>query len=64
LSSLLPLTESIPPVRGQVGAPLTKPAEVVADRGYDSDRHRMKLSGRGIRTAIASRNTPTAAGWA
>ena len=30
----------------------------MADRGYDSDPHRRQLSGRGIRTAIARRNTP------
>ena len=53
----MPLIEAIPPIRGKVGAPLTRPREVIADRGYDSDPHRMKLSGRGIRTKIARRNT-------
>ena len=62
MTQLLPLIEAIPPVRGKAGAPLTKPRRVVADRGYDSDPHRMKLSGRGIRTAIARRNTPHGSG--
>ena len=62
MTQLLPLIEAIPPVRGVPGAPLTKPAEVVADRGYDSDPHRMKLSGRGIRTYIARRGRPHGSG--
>lgn len=58
VTQLIPLIDAIPPVGGKPGAPLRKPREVMADRGYDSDRHRMKLSGRGIPTAIARRNTP------
>lgn len=34
---------------------MRKPGEVMGDRGYDSDPHRMELSGRGIATAIARR---------
>jgi transposase len=62
VTQLLPLIDALPPVRGLRGAPLTKPPEVAADRGYDSDRHRMTLSGRGIRTAIARRNAPHGSG--
>ena len=62
MTQLIPLVDAIPPVRGRPGAPLTKPPEVVGDRGYDSDPHRMALSGRGIRTAIARRNTPHGSG--
>ena len=62
MTQLLPLIEAIPPVRGVPGAPLTKPPEVVADRGYDSDPHRMKLSGKGVRTFIARRNRPHGSG--
>lgn len=54
---MLPLIEAIPPIAGWAGAPLSKPPEVVADRGYDSDPHRMTLSGGGIKTLIARRQT-------
>ena len=55
VTQLLPLIDAIPPIGGQVGAPLRKPQEVMGDRGYDSDPHRMQLSARGIATAIARR---------
>ena len=62
VTRLVPLVDAIPPVRGKVGAPLTKPKLVMADRGYDSDANRMALSGKGIRTAIARRNTDHGSG--
>src|SRR5271170_1029243 len=55
VTQLIPLVDAIPPIAGKPGAPLRKPREVMADRGYDSDSHRMELSGRGIATAIARR---------
>jgi transposase len=55
VTQLLPLVEAIPPIAGQVGAPLRKPRQVMGDRAYDSDPHRRKLSVRGIATAIARR---------
>ena len=57
VTQLLPLIDAIPPIRGVAGAPLTRPPEVIADRGYDSDPHRQQLSGQGIRPTIARRNT-------
>lgn len=62
VTQLLPLIDAIPPVRGKVGGPLTKPKEVLADRADDSNRHRMKLSCRGIATRIARGNTPHGSG--
>ena len=62
MTQLLPLIEAIPPIKGQVGAPLSKPAQVIGDRGYDSDPHRMKLSGKGIRPTIARRGTDHGSG--
>lgn len=62
VTQLLPLVDAIPPVRGKPGAPLRKPKEVLGDRGYDSDPHRMSLSCRGIASAIARRNTPHGSG--
>ena len=55
VTQLLPLIEAIPPIGGKVGAPLRTPKEVMGDRAYDSDPHRMRLSARGITTAIARR---------
>ena len=57
VTQLLPLIDSIPPIRGKPGAPLRKPELVQGDRGYDSDEHRMKLACRDIPTDIARRNT-------
>ena len=55
VTQLIPLIDAIAPVAGKIGAPLRKPKEVLGDRGYDSDPHRMTLSCRGIATAIARR---------
>ena len=62
MTQLLPLVEAIPPVRGKAGAPLRKPKAVMGDRGYDSDPHRMKLSGKAIGTRIARRGEPHGSG--
>ena len=62
VTRLVPQVESVPPVRGKVGAPLTKPKSVMADRGYDSDANRMALPGKGIATRIARRNTEHGSG--
>ena len=55
MTQLIPLMDAIPPIRGKPGAPLRKPKEVMGDRAYDSDPHRMKLSCRAIATALARR---------
>jgi len=62
VTQLIPLVEAIPPIGGVPGAPRRKPAAVMGDRGYDSDPHRMRLSGRAIATEIARRNTPHGSG--
>lgn len=62
MTQLIALVDAIPPVRGRVGAPLRKPGRVTGDRGYDSDPHRMRLSGRGVRTEIARRGEPHGSG--
>jgi transposase len=62
LTQLIPLVDAIPPIGGKPGAPLRKPQQVMGDRGYDSNPHRMKLSGRGIATHLARRNTPHGSG--
>ena len=63
MTRLLPLIDALPPVRGRPGAPLAKPPEVIADRGYDSDPHRARLAARGIRPTIGRRRTAHGSGW-
>jgi transposase len=62
VTQLMPLVESIPPIRGKVGAPQFKPKTVMGDRGYDSDPHRAKLRAQGIEPVIARRNTEHGSG--
>jgi hypothetical protein len=57
VTQLLPLVEKIPAIGGKPGAPLRKPRSVMGDRGYDSDPHRMALSGRNVGTEIARRRS-------
>jgi transposase len=55
VTQLVPPVEAIPPSKGKAGAPLRKPKVVMGDRGYNSDPHRLQLSGKGIATRIARR---------
>ena len=63
VTQLIPLIDAIRPIKGKVGAPLRKPKEVMGDRGYDSEAHRMELSCRGIATAIARRRQEHGSGF-
>ena len=40
VTQLIPLLDAVPRVRGAVGGPRQRPDTVVADRGYDHDKHR------------------------
>jgi len=44
-------------VRGCVGRPRRRPSQLLADRGYDHDKHRRLLWKRGIKPVIARRQT-------
>jgi hypothetical protein len=55
VTQLIPLVDAIKPIAGKVGAPLRKPKQLLADRGYDSEGHRMQLRLRGIDPVIARR---------
>jgi len=55
VTQLIPLIDAIPPVRGRPGRPRRRPVVLVADRGYDSERHRDELRSRGIAPIIARR---------
>jgi hypothetical protein len=62
VTQLLPPVDAIPAIRDKPGAPLRKPARVMADRAYDSDPHRVTLSAKAIATQIARRNTAHGSG--
>lgn len=49
------MVDAIPDVAGKVGRPKSKPDIVQADRGYDSNPHRMQLEQRKIQPVIARR---------
>jgi transposase len=59
---LIPLVERVPPVRGRVGRPRRRRERVTADRGYDHDKYRRELRGRGIAPEIARRQTEHGSG--
>jgi hypothetical protein len=56
----LPLIDSLGPVRGKRGRPRT----LYADRGYDYDIYRRRLSERGITPKIARLGQPHGRAWA
>jgi transposase len=62
VTQLIPLIDAIPPIRGNVGAPLRVPEQVMGDRAYHDEQRRMQLSARGIGTAIARRGQPHGSG--
>lgn len=55
VTQLLPLVDAVPPVLGQPGRPKQRPAELYADRAYDSQPHREQLRARGIKPRLARR---------
>lgn len=57
VNELYALVDAIPALRGRRGRPRYRPAELYADRGYDSRAHRVGLRLRGIKPFIAKRNT-------
>jgi hypothetical protein len=62
VTQLLPLVDSIGPVRGKRGRPRRKPRTLYADRGYDHDIYRRRLRERGITPKIARRGQPHGSG--
>jgi transposase len=57
VTQLMPLLKGVPPIAGKVGHPRKRPAEVLADRGYDSEPHRSELRRMGIKPVIGKRRT-------
>lgn len=62
MTELLTLVDAHPTVRGRPGRPVTKPKAVIADRGYDSRRHRRALRRRRIDPVVAERGTAHGSG--
>ena len=62
ITQLLPLIQSIPPVRGKAGKPRQRPEKVQGDRGYDSEPHREALRKMGIKPILAKRKTEHGSG--
>ena len=57
VTQLMPLIAAVPPVRGRRGRPRQRPDAVYADRGYDHDKYRRQVRGKGIKPVIARRGT-------
>jgi len=59
ITELIPLVDRVPPtgVHGKF-----RPKALLADRAYDSRKHREALRARGITPRIAKRNTPNGSG--
>ncbi len=62
VTQLIPLLDRVPAVAGVAGRPRRRPAQLIGDRGYDYDKHRRLLRGRGITPLIARRNTEHGSG--
>ncbi|PRY35772.1 DDE family transposase [Umezawaea tangerina] len=55
VTQLMPLIQTIPPVRGRRGRPRRRPDTLYADRGYDHDKYRTQVRHLGITPFIARR---------
>jgi transposase len=62
VTQLIPLLDAVPRVHGRRGRPRQRPERVVADRGYDHDKHRRLVRERGITPLIARRQTTHGSG--
>ena len=62
VTQLIPLIDKVPPVRGVIGRPRFRPDTLIADRGYDHDKHRRLVKARGIKPMIARRKTEHGSG--
>ena len=49
-------------MRGVIGRPRFRPDTLVADRGYDHEKHRRLVKARGIKPVIARRKTEHGSG--
>lgn len=56
------MVEKVGPVRGKTGRPRQHTEQLIADRGYDYDKHRRELWARGIKPVIARRGSEHGSG--
>jgi transposase len=62
VTQLVPLIDAVRPIRGRVGRPRKRPAQLLGDRAYDHDKYRRLVRRRGIRPVIARRRTAHGSG--
>jgi transposase len=62
VTQLLPLVDSIPPIKGPRGRPRRRPERVQGDRGYASEPHKKQLRDLGIKPVIARQRQPHGSG--
>jgi transposase len=62
VTQLLALIDGVGPVRGKPGRPRRRAEAVIADRGYDHDKYRRQLWGRGVQPIIARRGSAHGSG--
>ena len=62
VTQLVPLVDAVPPIRGRVGHPRSRPDRLYADRAYDSKADRIALRLRGIQPNIPRRRTKHGSG--
>ena len=56
------MVDAFPPLRGRRGRPKRRPKKLLADRAYDSRRHRRELRRRRIQPKLAKRKTAHGSG--
>jgi transposase len=62
VTQLLQLRDRVPPVRGRIGRPRSRPRTLIADRGYDHDKYRRFVWKRGVKPIIARRQSEHGSG--
>ncbi|WP_308311174.1 IS5 family transposase [Streptomyces sp. GbtcB6] len=62
VTQLIPLLQTVPPVRGKRGRPRRRPDVALGDRGYDHDKYRHLVRGLGVKPRIARRGTEHGSG--
>ena len=62
VTQLIPLVDAMASMEARDGWPHAKPERIVADRGYDHDKHRTLVRERGIEPVIARRRTEHGSG--
>jgi hypothetical protein len=63
VTRLLPLVDGVGPARGKTGRPRLRAESLLADRGYDFDKHRRALWAPGVKSIIARRGVEHGGGW-